>query len=317
MTLDANGGAVDPTSVTVTFDSAYGELPVPTKDGYTFVGWLDAEGNKVLAETIYTVAGDSTLTAQWAGNAYTITLDAGEGATLETTTVTVVYGEPINTLPEPTKEGYIFAGWFDAEGNAVTAETIYATEGDMTLTAQWIAAEYTITLEDGTTVPVTYGEPIGELPVPEKEGYTFAGWVDEDGNVYTAETIYNVPGDITLFAAWAANTYTVTLNADGGKVDPATITVTYGEAIGTLPTPTKAGYKFQGWQNADGETVTAETVYDLAADSELKAVWVADNTQGADTGDTAQLGMYIALMIMAMSAMTALVTFDAKRKYVR
>mgnify|MGYP003451978986 CR=1 FL=1 len=61
VTLDANGGTVDPASIVVTYDSAIGELPVPTKVKATFLGWYDAEGNEGTAETINTVDGDSTI----------------------------------------------------------------------------------------------------------------------------------------------------------------------------------------------------------------------------------------------------------------
>ena len=202
LTLDANGGQVEKDTVTVTYDAPIGELPVPTREGYTFIGWMDESGVKVLAETLYTVAGDSTLTAKWAGNAYTVTLDAGEGATVDPAEVHVVYGEAVNTLPVPVKTGYTFAGWFDENGKEYTAETVYDVQGDLHLTAAWTANVYTITLEDGTQIEVTFGEAIGELPVPEKEGCTFIGWFDESGKEYTAETVYLVAGDMTLTAKW-------------------------------------------------------------------------------------------------------------------
>ncbi len=151
--LDPNGGTMDAEmTMTVTFDKAIGQLPVPTKEGYTFIGWLDAEGNKVLAETVYTVAGDSTLTAQWAANAYTITLDPGTDATVDPATVNVVYGEAVNTLPVPVKAGYTFEGWYDADGNLYTAETVYSVTGDITLTATWTVADPIPDTRDTTPV---------------------------------------------------------------------------------------------------------------------------------------------------------------------
>ena len=127
---------MEPTEITVTFDSAIGTLPVPTRPGYTFVGWIDEAGNKVLESTVYEYVGDCKLTAQWAANAYTIHLDPN-GGELSVLGITVEFGGKVNTLPVPTMVGYDFVGWFDAEGNEYTAETVYTVTGDVTLYAQW------------------------------------------------------------------------------------------------------------------------------------------------------------------------------------
>jgi uncharacterized repeat protein (TIGR02543 family) len=191
----------------VTYDAAIGTLPVPTRTGYTFNGWFDAEGNEVTAETVYTIAGDSTVTAKWTANQYTLTLDAN-GGKVEPAALTVTYDAAIGTLPAPERAGYTFNGWFDAEGNEVTAETVYTIAGDSTVTAKWTANKYTITLNpnygkvDTKSVEVTYDEAIGKLPKPTREGFFFTFWRDEAGNMITEETIYNVAGDITLYAEW-------------------------------------------------------------------------------------------------------------------
>ena len=67
VTFDPNGGSVDPTSKTVTFGEPYGELPVPTRKGYTFDGWYtEAEdGTVVTADTTVTATTDHTLYAHW------------------------------------------------------------------------------------------------------------------------------------------------------------------------------------------------------------------------------------------------------------
>ncbi len=317
VTLDPNGGAVEPASITVTFGQAIGTLPVPTKEGFTFIGWFDVEGEKVIAETVYDVPADSTLTAKWSGNAYTITLDPN-GGTVDPTQVNVVYGEAVNTLPEPTKTGYTFAGWYFGDV-LYTAETIYTETTDITLTAKWTGNTYTLELDPGegaevdpTEVEVTYGEPVGELPVPTKEGYTFAGWVDEEGNPVTAETVYGNDGDMKLTATWTANTYTITLDAGEGTVEPATITVTFGAAIGTLPTPVREGYKFSGWKNADGKLVTSKTVYDIAGDSVLTAYWtqIGDNAQ---TGDMMPVELLLAVMAIVTAAAVSLLLLRKKQ----
>lgn len=63
VTLDANGGTVDPEEIIILPGSAIGELPVPVREGYTFTGWYYADGTLVTAEDI--VDGDFTLVAGW------------------------------------------------------------------------------------------------------------------------------------------------------------------------------------------------------------------------------------------------------------
>ena len=81
LTLDVNGGSVSSTSKTVTYDSTYGELPTPTKTGYTFSGWYTANsgGTKVESTTQVKTASNHTLYANWTINKYTLTLTKGTG----------------------------------------------------------------------------------------------------------------------------------------------------------------------------------------------------------------------------------------------
>ncbi|MDE6411755.1 MAG: InlB B-repeat-containing protein, partial [Clostridia bacterium] len=66
-------------------------------------------------------------------------------------------------------------------------------------------------------------------------------------------------GNVTLYARWNAVTFTVTYNLDGGTNNAAnTATYTYGEGL-TLANPTREGYTFDGWYDAEngGNKVTA------------------------------------------------------------
>ena len=85
-----------------------------------------------------------------------------------------------------------------------------------------------------------------------KNGSTFAGWKDSSGNSYSngqsiSTLVSTDGGTITLTAQWSANTYTLTFNANGGSVSTSSKSITYGVSYGTLPTPTRSGYKFIGW----------------------------------------------------------------------
>ena len=273
LTLDAAGGTVDPAALTVTFDAAIGTLPTPVRTGYTFTGWVDAQGNAVTAETVYTTAAGSTITAQWVANTYTVTL-VPNGGKVSHTTITVIYDAPIGTLPLPKRDGYFFGCWV-FNNVAYTADTIYTVDGDMKLYASWFAKTYTLTLDAGegtvdpATLTVTFDAAIGTLPAPQREGYTFEGWFDAEGKEVTAETVYTTTDNSTVTAKWTANKYTLTLD-NGDQIE-----VTYNEPIGTLPTPEREGYTFEGWFDADGNAVTAETVYTGGALT-LTAKWSAN-----------------------------------------
>ena len=287
VTFDANGGTVGTTTKTVTYGNPYGELPTPTREGYTFAGWFTEKdgGTQVTKETVVTTADKHTLYAQWTANTYTVKFDANDG-TVTPAEKTVTYGNPYGELPTPTREGYTFAGWFTEKdgGTQVTKETVVTTADKHTLYAQWTANTYTVKFDanDGTVTPaektVTYGNPYGELPTPTREGYTFAGWFTEKdgGTQVTKETVVKTVADHTLYAHWTANTYTVKFDANEGTVTSAEQTVTYGSHYGELPTPTREGYTFAGWftEQNGGTKVMADTKVTTAENHTLYAYWM-------------------------------------------
>ncbi len=120
----------------------------------------------------------------------------------------------------------------------------------------------------------------GALPQPASEntGHTFDGWYTAETGGTKVESSTSVGTNYTLYARWIANEYTVTLDAGGGSVQPGSMTVTYGEPYGTLPTPTRAGYAFEGWftKQSGGTQVKAATNVTDANDHTLYARWAAD-----------------------------------------
>ena len=217
ITFNAQGGVLEPgdEEKSVTYASAVGELPTPSKDNYEFLEWnseADGSGDTYTDETIYAIAGGATLYAQYTGSVYEVTFDA-QGGTVEPETKAVVYGEPVGELPNSNKAGYTFVQWNsqdDGNGAEYNSETIYEVEGNTTLYAVWEGNSYLIGFnsQGGTTsssIPVTYGSEVGTLPIPEREGYTFSGWYTEPNGQekeYTAQTIYEVLGNLFLFAYW-------------------------------------------------------------------------------------------------------------------
>ena len=113
---------------------------------------------------------------------------------------------------------------------------------------------------------------------PTRPGYTFQGWGTSAGDTtvdYLPGGQYGLDQDITLYAIWKANTYTVYFNAGGGYVSPTSKTVTYALTYGTLPTPTKQGHTFNGWfTSASGGTrITSGSTVSITSDITLYAQW--------------------------------------------
>lgn len=104
--------------------------------------------------------------------------------------------------------GYNFKGWYTAQtgGDRVT-EITAGTKGAKILYAQWEKEPYTIHFKSDM-VPVadrTYTtDQEVVLATPKMDKYTFVGWSDKDGKVFSSIPA-GTTGDITLYANWASN----------------------------------------------------------------------------------------------------------------
>ena len=115
---------------------------------------------------------------------------------------------------------------------------------------------------------------------PKRTGYTFQGWgtsaTDTSVN-YAAGANYTSNANITLYAIWKANTYTVKYNANGGSGAPGNQTKTYGKTLTLSSTkPTRTNYIFKGWgTSASSTTVSyaAGASYTSNASITLYAIW--------------------------------------------
>ena len=115
-------------------------------------------------------------------------------------------------------------------------------------------------------------------------GYTFGGWNKADGTAWDYASD-KVTDNITLYAKWAANTYTITFDTAGGS-EIAPITQDYGTVITAPEAPTREGYTFTGWDReipttmpAENMTVTAQwkinrytITFDTAGGSEIAPI---------------------------------------------
>ncbi|EPD8845859.1 InlB B-repeat-containing protein [Listeria monocytogenes] len=248
-TFDKDGTT---TTQTVNYDSLIQEPTAPTKDGYTFTGWYDAEtgGNKWDFAANKMPAKNVTLYARFSTNAYTATFDK-EGTT---TTQAVDYDSLLTEPTAPTKDGYTFDGWYDAEtgGNKWNFATNKMPAKNMTLYARFSLKAYTATfnVEDTTTTQaVDYEALIEEPTAPTKEGHSFDGWYDAEtgGSKWDFAANKMPANDVTLYARFTVKSYTATLNGE----EVTTQTVDYLGLLQEPTAPTKDGYTFDGWYDAE------------------------------------------------------------------
>jgi len=274
VTLDANGGSVSKSSINVVYGKKYGsDLPLASKDGYSFKGWYTAKsgGTSVSADTKVDNKSAHTLYAQWEAADCSVKFDPNGGSLSDSDkTKSLKFGSTYGSLPEPTKTGHDFKGWYTAKsgGDPVTSSTTVTNSKEHTLYAQWSKNSYTLTFDANggsasqSNKTIEYDSAYGSLPTPERTGYAFIGWYTSasGGNSVTEDTKMSA-SDITIYARWSKNNYRVTFDANGGSVSESHRNVAYGEKYGTLPVPTRDYYNFDGWYTAKsgGSNVSADT----------------------------------------------------------
>ena len=180
-------------------------------------------------------------------------------------------GEKAVLPAEPTLKGHTFAFWYlgDDEENATAYDFDTPVTGDITLTAKWNINKYTVTFNSygGTPVPpaqeVEYGLTATEpATAPTKTGYTFDGWYLGDEKYDFSDAVEQ---NITLYANWEKNIYTVTYTdgVDGEEVfADQTYRVPFEDTTPAFKgNPTRDGYVFDGWKPAFSDTVTGNVTY--------------------------------------------------------
>ena len=288
LSFNSNGGDAIDSTIDVTYDQNYGELPTPVYSGYKFMGWYtDTSYNtEITKDTKVDIVKDTVLYAKWGANTYTITFDTNDGNSTDTTK-DVTYNETYGELPTPQREGYSFAGWYNSSDELINSTTIVNVADSQTLYAKWNANKYKVEFDaNGGTLSVTekevtYDNTYGELPTPQRDGYTFEGWYtkEEGGDLVTSDSIYKIIDNEKLIARWTVNKYIVEFDANGGEVDPTSKEVTFDTTYGDLPTPTYTGYKFVGWftQPEGGEQYTKDSNVSITENQILYANWVPDS----------------------------------------
>ena len=192
--------------------------------------------------------------------------------------------------PEITKTGYVLS-WDKAYNKIASDTTVNAVWAPVTVKLNYDAAGGNLA---NTSKNITYGGTYGDLELPKRDGYTFIGWytATTGGTQITKDTKVEVTADQTVYAHWAANSYTVTFDATGGTVNTNSKTVIFGNAYGELPTPSRSGYTFAGWWTAvdSGEQVNAGSAVKTASGHVLYAHWILNSISVSYQTHVANIG---------------------------
>lgn len=221
VTYAANGGTLSTTSSTVVTGSPYGELPTPTKSStisfetnggnavasqtatYTFEGWYtdDSFIELVNSDTEVTETSNHTLYAKWSGGSI--------------------------TLPEPTRSGYAFLGWYSDSNltNKVgNADEAYTPTSNMTLYANWLSLDSKAPVGTITTTSTFKSTTqTATLTCTDSEGVTGYYWGTEEP---TESSSYTSITSTTLFSTAktisGAGTYYLSCKDNSGNISNTT-----------------------------------------------------------------------------------------------
>ena len=243
--------------------------------------------------TSYEVRGDTIVLAQTTPREYTLTKSQGTGTTLKITRTRSTIGNgAVNTTLENNATIYcddfleITADTTTGYKNAkitVNGETLSSNEtklvtGNTTISSSASPETYTISYNanGGSGAPAnqtkTYNQELTlSSTKPTRSGHTFLGWAEAStatAATYQAGGKYTKNSATTLYAVWKVSDYTITWNANGGKVNGNSTyntSVTIGSKLGTLPTATKSGSQFLGWftnnkNDNPGSSINSNTV---------------------------------------------------------
>jgi uncharacterized repeat protein (TIGR02543 family) len=298
ITFNAEGGTnLSETTKNVTFNGTYGTLPTVSRSGYTFSGWFNQQsgGTQVIDSTVFNNVNNLNLYARWAANSYTVTFDSNEGEAPTPSSINVTYGQQYGTLATVSRTNYNFIGWYTQAiaGELITASSLVTTYENHTLYARWTqVSTFTLTF-DKNNVSATGSMTNRNLTLNEGiildnigfalTGHIFVGWALSPlgAVVYNNQANFTqtTSENITLYAIWNANEYTLTFNASGGTTPSfETKTVYYGDQYGALPTTSQTGYTFNGWFDASsgGAKIESTTTVSITSNQTLYAQWSAN-----------------------------------------
>lgn len=286
VTFNSNGGS-NVSSVTVDKDSLLTKPQDPTRAGFVFAGWFkDSNLSQEWNFNTDKVTQNITLYAKWAEETVTVSFDTDGGSSVAP--VTVAKGGKVTAPANPTKDGYLFDGWY--KDSAKTQAWNFATDtvsANTTIYAKWLEAVTAAFNSNGgspvDSVIVAKGSTITKPADPTRDGFVFDGWFkdEECTQAWNFETdVLNA--NTTLYAKWA-EAMTVSFDSNGGSA-VASVAVRKGSKVSAPADPTKTNVTFKGWFTSEDVAFDFENT-EITSNITLYAKWVIAVVVDKDNGD--------------------------------
>ncbi|MCK7486329.1 MAG: InlB B-repeat-containing protein [Bacillus subtilis] len=152
---------------------------------------------------------------------------------------------------------------------------------NITLYAKWTINSYTISFDSNGgsavgSITQNYGTAVSAPTDPTKASYMFGGWYSDSGLTTQYAFTSMAASDITLYAKWNINSYTISFNSNGGSA-VSSITQDAGTVVTEPADPTKTGYTFAGWYSDAGLTSAYTFTTMPGSNTALYAKWTINS----------------------------------------
>ena len=286
-------------TLTANYNNGSITLPSATKAGHKFKGWYsNGCGTTFIgnAGESYTPTSNVTLKACYSYYAYILDVYPNGGTWNGTTEKTrieplakpkpSIYGNTEYTgkigstieIPNPIPPSGYTVSFNTNGGSSISSITSTKSFNGWNNSSPGTFSGTTYTYGEGSGyITANYKNNSVNLPKPTKSGYTFGGWYTASSGGTKVNNTYTPTGNITLYAHWSANSYTLSFDANGcGTLGVSYVTATVGKTYGDaddgdgLPSiALTTGKKFDGWytSSSGGNKITNSTTVTASSDN--------------------------------------------------
>ena len=286
-------------TLTANYNNGSITLPSVSKAGHKFKGWYSNGCSGTFignAGESYTPTSNVTLKACYSYYAYILDVYPNGGTWNGTTEKTrieplanpkpSIYGNTDYTgkigstidIPNPIPPSGYTVSFNTNGGSSISSITSTKSFNGWNNSSPGTFSGTTYTYGEGSGyITANYKNNSVNLPKPTKSGYTFGGWYTASSGGTKVNNTYTPTGNITLYAHWSANSYTLSFDANGcGTLGVSYVTATVGKTYGDaddgdgLPSiALTTGKKFDGWytSSSGGNKITNSTTVTASSDN--------------------------------------------------